>query len=220
MNETAYFTRTFIIADRQDITRRGLRGYISDIFGECPVKEVADKQALLRTLAETPKGVVILDYALFDIKEMEELLIIERRFPGISWLLFSSELSEEFIRRMSLEENTGMILKENSGEEIRSALTCAARGERFLCHQIANLLISAPDKSKTQNPLTATETDILRLIAHGKSVKEIAAERHSSIHTITTHKKNIFRKLGVNNIYEATKYALRAGLVDLMEYYI
>ena len=52
------------------------------------------------------------------------------------------------------------------------------------------------------------------------SVKEIAAERTSSVHTIITHKKNIFRKLEVNNVYEATKYALRAGLVELVEYYI
>lgn len=58
------------------------------------------------------------------------------------------------------------------------------------------------------------------MIARGKSVKEIAAERFSSTHTIITHKKNIFRKLGVNNVYEATKYAIRAGIVEMMEYYI
>lgn len=58
------------------------------------------------------------------------------------------------------------------------------------------------------------------LIASGFSAKEIAAKRVSSIHTITTHKKNIFRKLGVNNIYEATRYAFRVGLIELVEYYI
>jgi DNA-binding NarL/FixJ family response regulator len=54
----------------------------------------------------------------------------------------------------------------------------------------------------------------------GKSVREIAEERISSVHTIATHKKNIFRKLEVNNIHEATKYALRSGLIDSMDYYI
>jgi DNA-binding NarL/FixJ family response regulator len=58
------------------------------------------------------------------------------------------------------------------------------------------------------------------MIARGLSVKEIAQERVSSIHTIVTHKKNIFRKLEVNNVYEATKYALRAGLVEMVEYYL
>jgi DNA-binding NarL/FixJ family response regulator len=62
--------------------------------------------------------------------------------------------------------------------------------------------------------------EILRMIARGMTVKEIAAERVSSIHTIVTHKKNIFRKLEVNNVHEATKYALRAGLVEMVEYYL
>lgn len=68
--------------------------------------------------------------------------------------------------------------------------------------------------------LTRTEQEILRLIALGHSVKEIAAMRCNSEYTISTHKKNIFSKLGVNNAHDATKYALRTGLIDLVEYYI
>ena len=68
--------------------------------------------------------------------------------------------------------------------------------------------------------MTPTEREVLRLIASGKTVKEIAALRNSSVHTIITHKKNLFRKLEVNNVYEATKYALKAGLIELVEYYI
>ena len=68
--------------------------------------------------------------------------------------------------------------------------------------------------------LTKTETEILKEIALGMTTKEIAEKRFSSFHTVNTHRKNIFRKLGVNNVHEATKYALRAGLVDSAEYYI
>lgn len=68
--------------------------------------------------------------------------------------------------------------------------------------------------------LTPSEREILRLIALGHTVKEIAAMRHNSEYTITTHKKNIFGKLGVTNAHDATKYALRTGLIDLVEYYI
>lgn len=113
-----------------------------------------------------------------------------------------------------------MILKENAREEIQAALTGAVRQERFLCHQITDLLLAKPARPEIPTVLTPTEEEILRMIARGKSVKEIAHERTSSIHTITTHKKNIFRKLGINNVYEATKYALRAGLIELVEYYI
>lgn len=211
---------TFIIADNQDITRRGMHGYISDIFGECSTEDVADKRELVRTLMNHGRALVILDYALFDMNGVEELLIIEKRFPDVRWLLFSNELAENFIRRMSIEKSFGMVLKENSGEEIRSALICMAGGERFLCHQITNLLVSNSCKQEEHSVLTATETDILKLVARGKSVKEIALERTSSVHTIITHKKNIFRKLGINNVYEATRYAVRAGLVEMVEYYI
>ncbi len=68
--------------------------------------------------------------------------------------------------------------------------------------------------------LTSTEREILRLIALGHSVKEIAAMRCNSEYTISTHKKNIFSKLGVTNAHDATKYALRTGIIDLVEYYI
>ena len=63
-------------------------------------------------------------------------------------------------------------------------------------------------------------SNILKEIALDKTTKEIAAEKNLSFHTINSHRKNIFRKLGVNNVHEATKYAMRAGIVDLAEYYI
>ena len=68
--------------------------------------------------------------------------------------------------------------------------------------------------------LTKTELQILKEIALGKTTKEIALEKFVSFHTVNTHRKNIFRKLWVNNVHDAVKYALRAGIVDLMEYYI
>ncbi len=210
----------FIIADNQAITRQGLHGYITESFSGCTLVDVADKQELLSALKVYNAGTVVLDYTLFNFSSAEELLIVVKRFEDVYWILFSNELSDDFIRRMTVEQRVGMILKENSGEEIRTALLCASRKERYLCHQITNLLIVGDHKRTPHSLLTATEVEVLKLIAHGKSVKEIANERNSSTHTIITHKKNIFRKLEVNNVHEATKYALRAGLVDLVEYYI
>lgn len=81
--------------------------------------------------------------------------------------------------------------------------------------------VAANEKVETEpTPLTRSEIEILRLIARGLSVKEIASNRNLSAHTVVTHKKNIFRKLRVSSVHEATRYALRAGLVDPIEYYI
>ena len=211
---------SFILADNQDITRVGLRGYITDLYTKVECVNASTKETLVAELLKAPKSVVVLDYTLFDLNNYEELLNIAERFPEAQWILFSNELSEKFIHRMSQEKNFSMVLKECEGMEIISSLQCAARGGRYFCQQITNLLVMGATKPDGQNSLTATELEILKLIAHGMSVKEIAAERFSSIHTITTHKKNIFRKLGVNNVYEVTKYALRAGLVEMAEYYI
>jgi DNA-binding CsgD family transcriptional regulator len=69
-------------------------------------------------------------------------------------------------------------------------------------------------------PLTPTEIEVLKSIAQSKSSQTVADERNLSIHTIATHRKNIFRKISVNNVLEATKYAVQIGIIDMTEYYI
>lgn len=215
--------RILIIADNQDITKAGIL-YLTDRIPDFPlVTEAADKQELLQLLQRYPQAVVLLDYTLFDLAGADELLIIQERFKQVSWILFSDELSEDFIRRILFSsEAFSIVLKDASSDEIQAALQSALRSERFICQQIHHLL---SNKNLIREPkehpvLTFTEKEILKAIALGKTTKEIASERFSSIHTITTHRKNIFRKLEVNNVHEATKYALRAGIVDTTEYYI
>lgn len=211
---------SFILADNQDISRAGLHAYISEVFTNTSTHEVSTKKELIAALTDIADCVVVLDYTLFDLRGVEDLLVIRARFPRARWVLFSNELSEDFIRKLCALGNVSIVLKENAGEEIKLALKCTARGEHYLCHQITGLIAGGFATKGEHSGLTATEIEILKLIAKGATVKEMAAERCSSTHTIITHKKNIFRKIGVNNVYEATKYALRAGLVEVMEYYI
>lgn len=212
---------TFIIADNQDITRAGLHYYIASIEPTGSIIVVKTKQELISALIGCcGTTIVILDYTIFNIASIDELLVIEKRFPTCHWIIFSHELSENLIYRLSVEESISLLLKESARDEIVSALRYAVEHERYICHQITNLLVAKPSVSPNKSNLTVAETEILKLIALGKSVKEIAAIRTSSIHTIITHKKNIFRKIEVNNVHEATKYALRAGLIEMMEYYI
>jgi Response regulator containing a CheY-like receiver domain and an HTH DNA-binding domain len=214
--------RLLIVADNQDITRMGLM-YLCKNMGVQRVIEAKEKNALLKGLTLTPDAAVVLDYTLFDLVSADELLILQERFSEASWLLFSDELSEEFIRRILYgSENSSIVMKDAALEEISEALSAAMKSERFVCSRIISLLAhhDATERGEGRSLLTATEKEILKLIALGRTTKEIAAERFSSIHTIATHRKNIFRKLEVNNIHEATKYALRAGIIDVSDYYI
>lgn len=210
---------TFIVADNQDITRAGISYFIMREFPQNKIVEAHDKQTLVASLM-TEGNVAVVDYSLMDFGSVEEFLVIVKRFPHVGWLVFSNEMSETLMRRLSVEENICIVMKDSSGNEIRAALVSASRCERYLCQQTANMLIASAGRHDTQDLLTPTEIEVLRLIAHGLSVKEIANQRNSSIHTIITHKKNIFRKLEINNVYEATKYAIRAGLIEMAEYYI
>lgn len=154
-------------------------------------------------------------------------MVLHERFKEADWLLFSDELSLPFLRQVLFSSMAfGVALKDNSKEEILTALQCASRKERFICNHVSNLLLagngsSSPTHSTIKDDLlTTAERSILKEIALGKTTKEIAAERNLSFHTVNSHRKNIFRKLGVNNAHEATKYAMKAGIVDLVEYYI
>jgi DNA-binding NarL/FixJ family response regulator len=113
------------------------------------------------------------------------------------------------------------VFKDGPLSELHEALQAVGRHTRYLSQRALETIITQQQEDdKADNILTQTEREIVKSIALGKTTKEIAAERFSSIHTVTTHRKNIFRKLGINTAHEAVKYALRAGLIDPSEFYI
>ena len=219
--------REFIIADNQDITKAGMMFLLSRHKDTALLLEADNKAELIQQLRLHPGAVVILDYTSFDFVSSDELIVLHERFKEADWLLFSDELSIGFLRQVLFSSMSfGVVLKDNSKEEILTALQCASRKERFICNHVSNLLLSGNSQTSLLHPiqqndlLTPAERSILKEIALGKTTKEIAVERNLSFHTINSHRKNIFRKLGVNNAHEATKYAMKAGIVDLVEYYI
>ena len=209
--------REFIIADNQDITKAGMMFLLSSQKDTALLLEADNKAELVQQLRLHPQAVVILDYTLFDFSGADELIVLHERFKEADWLLFSDELSMEFLRQVLFSSMAfGVVLKDNSKEEILSALQCASRKERFICNHVSNLLLSGSNAS----PVRHTLKDDLLTPAERSVLKEIAPEKNLSFHTVNSHRKNIFRKLGVNNVHEATKYAMKAGIVDLVEYYI
>jgi len=214
--------KNVILADNQDITRAGLLYFLKQTAGEMHLMEAFSKKELLAELTTSQDALVIIDYTLYDLTGPDNLLNLSARFKHAHFLLFSEELSENFLRTVIPGCDTiSVLFKDATQDEIQAALNLTLKEERYLSTRATNLLMGKRISIVTkENTLTNTEQDILRLLALGKTTKEIAQKRFSSVHTITTHRKNIFRKLEVNTVYEATKYALRAGVVDSAEYYI
>ena len=213
---------TYIIADNQELTRLAVENIVRQ-DEDNSIYRATDKAGLTELLKAHESAVVVLDYALFDFIDENQLLIISERFSMTSWVLISDELTEQFLQSIILASHAfSVVFKDGTVRELREALRAAAHHQRYICPRATEVMLRQSHQEEEENLglLTATELEIVRAIARGKTTKEIAAERFSSVHTITTHRKNIFRKLKVNTAHEVVKYALRAGLVDQSEFYI
>lgn len=211
----------YILADNQELTRFALENLLQQ-DETAVVYRAFDKAGLVALLKEHESAIVILDYTLFDFTDEDQLLIVAERFALSQWVLLSDELTSRFLRRVVYSSHQfSVVFKDGPLQEVREALQAASRHNRYISQRALEAIISQQQEDDEQpSVLTSTETEIVKAIAQGKTTKEIASERFSSIHTITTHRKNIFRKLGVNTAHEVVKYALRAGLIDSSEFYI
>jgi DNA-binding NarL/FixJ family response regulator len=213
-------TRNYIIADNQELTGFAIQSLLKRDENHAVYRAV-DKAGLIQLLKEHEDSVVFLDYTLFDFADEDQLLIVAERFSLSEWILISDELTPQFIRRVVYSSHQfSVVFKDGPMSEIREALQAVSQHNRYLSQRALETIIAQQQEEEIPSILTQTETEIVKAIALGKTTKEIAAERFSSIHTITTHRKNIFRKLGINTAHEAVKYALRAGLIDPSEFYI
>ena len=213
----------YILADNQELTRFALENLIRQRSqnGEVDIYRAVDKAGLVQLLKEHENAVVLLDYTLFDFADEDQLLIIAERFALSEWILISDELTPQFLRRVVYASHQfSIVFKDGSMKDIRDALDAVSRHNRHISQRALEVIINHQQEDEQPSVLTSTETEIVKAIAQGKTTKEIANERFSSVHTITTHRKNIFRKLGINTAHEVVKYALRAGLIDSSEFYI
>ena len=212
--------KIFIIADNQELTRFALESLLSG-NKEDEVYKAYDRAGLVALLKEHESAVVLLDYTLFDFADADQLLIVAERFSLSEWILISDDLTPQFLRRVVYSSHQfSAVFKDGPLSEVREALNMVRHHTRYLSQRVLETIITQHQEDEVPSILTTTEKEIVKAIALGKTTKEIAAERFSSIHTITTHRKNIFRKLRINTAHEAVKYALRAGLIDPSEFYI
>ena len=214
--------KTYILADNQFITNEGIVTLLKKlrIHNIVSVRKMSELQEKLSIF---PDAIVVLDYTLFDFVSMQQMLIVKAAAKESMWILFSNELGEPFLRYILLSDPTiSVVMKNDSEEEITTALQNAIYEASYVCEYVEQILRSDNSANTDATPvnLTASEKIILHEIALGKTTKEIAYEKNLSFHTVNSHRKNIFRKLAVNNVHEAVKYAIRAGILDVAEYYI
>lgn len=216
--QSCHKMNTFILADNQELSCYALESLLRQNERN-KLRRAVNRCNLLKELAAQENSVVLLDYSLFDFTGVEELLVLTERFVLTHWVLVDAELPMTLLRRVLYEsQSISVVFKDSPLSTFREALHSAAEGRRFICQPAMELLLSGSQTPAEPAPLTATELAIAKAIAHGKTTKEIAAERFSSFHTVTTHRKNIFQKLKVNTAHDLMRYALHAGWIDASEF--
>lgn len=213
-----------ILADNQPITAYAIEHLAREKKDNLIVEYASNYSELLRLVRESNQNTAIfLDYTLFDFQSQEQLTILADNTNKYTiWLLVSDELTSNFLKYVLYNtENIGVVYKDADINTLRTAVGNTMDGMQYISQQVTQTLLRKASKEEQhKDDLTQTEREVLRLIVQGKTTKEIAAERFSSINTINSHRKNIFRKLNVNCVHDAMKYAIRSGLVEESEFYI
>lgn len=212
-----------IIADSQYLTAESLKKLIDSIKG-CIYSGRVDTYAdLNRMLRSRNAGLLIIDYRLNDFEDIEDLHKVILEYPNMVILIIANHLCNHEIIYLTKVGINNIVYKTAGPEEINLAINATIKKKKYFSGEVLDLLVR---NTRTRNEiyesvnLTQSEKDIIRLIADGLTTKEIAVKKHISFHTVTTHRKNIFRKLNVNNASELLMHAVRGGLIDHIEYYI
>lgn len=207
-----------LIADHQQLTAAGLLHYLQE-REDVSVLGVVDEASDLPTLLmDHAPDLLVVDYDLDGYIRREDLAAVKKYSPGTNILVISSDNNKGSILQVLQLGVIGYVTKHCSREEIMMAITSVARGEKFYCNKILDIIMEkhfspATNETASQAALTARETEILTLLASGYSTQNVADELHLSPHTVHTHRKSIIRKLGIKSPTEFVIYALDFGLI-------
>jgi len=212
-----------IIADPQFLIVESLKSLLLADQRFSITAVVSSKAELLKALNGFDKGLLITDFALMDYHGVAELKKISHSHPEIFILILTNSLTKSEFSELSSSGFKDFIYKTADREEILAAIDLTLKGKKYYSEEILDLMVeSRKNKQVIENPgrLTTAEIEIVKLISNGLTAKEIAQKRYISFHTVNTHRKNIFRKLGVSNASELIMVAIKAGWIDNIEYYI
>ena len=206
-----------LIADNQPLTAAGLRHFLGDRDDVTVVGVVDSAADLSSQLQEHTPDLLVVDYDLNGYLGREDLAEVKKHSPGTNILVISSDNNKAGILQVLQLGVIGYVTKHCSREEIMMAVTTVAKGEKFYCNKILDIIMekhfSATPAEVTPTVLTARETEILTLLASGYSTQKVADELHLSPHTVHTHRKSIIRKLNIKSPTEFVIYALDFGLI-------
>ncbi len=205
-----------VLADDHGLFRAGVRRLLEDMGGVEVVGEAADGLALLELLKTTTPDLVLLDISMPKLRGLEAIREIKKLCPQTQVLMLTMHKEEEYLSQALAAGASGYLLKQEADPELIKAVERLRAGRTYLSPQIGEMV---PDLLRRQQEpgggvkevLSHREREILKLLAEGKTSKEIAALLYISLRTVQNHRANIMRKLNVHRTADLVKYALNKG---------
>ena len=204
------------IADAHFVVREGLKYVFSHdkqlkVVGEC-----SDGKDIPKLLKEN-LDVLVFDYDHADYISFEDLQKVFRVAPDMHVLVISAHTDTTTVNRIIRQPIKGLLSKECSEAEILDAVRATAKGDKFYCNRILDVVTESKKDGAgddcSPTVLSQREVEVVEYIAQGLTAAEVADKMCLSVHTINTHRKNIFKKLGVNSTTELVRYALKTALI-------
>jgi DNA-binding NarL/FixJ family response regulator len=206
-----------VVADDHAVVRRGLVQILSDAEGITVVGEASNAAEVLGTLRQTPCDVLLLDISMPGKNGIEALKVIRQEFPRVRTLIVSMYSEDQFAVRALKSGASGYLTKQAPPERVVEAVQRVASGRRYVTPELAELLASTVGHEGDVAPhqlLSDREFEVLRLIASGKQLSEIAELLALSPKTVSVYRARLLEKMKLTSNAALTHYAIRNGLVE------
>jgi DNA-binding NarL/FixJ family response regulator len=206
-----------VLADDHVMVRQGIRKIIEENPDMEVVAEASDGSELFEVLRNVTAHLAILDITMPTISGIEATKRIKAIYPQLKVLILTMHKGKELLEHAFSAGANGYLLKEDAPRELLNAIRTIQQGEIYMSPLILPYLkefyVQRHQKINGPDLLTARETEVLKLVAEGKSSKEIAVILCLSIRTVDNHRSNIMKKLNITKNTDLVRYAISMGYI-------
>ncbi len=213
-------TIRILLADDHTVVRKGLRLLLEGQPGFEVVGDAADGRAAVTLAEETSPDVVVMDIAMPALNGIEAARQIAAKVPSAAVVFLSMHSDESYVLKALKSGARGYLLKDSAEEDLINAVVAVSEGKAFFSPAISKMLVEdylrqMQDRhlEDSYDLLTTREREVLQLLAEGRSNKDVATLLNLSLHTVETHRANIWQKLNLHNQAELILYAIRKGVI-------
>jgi DNA-binding NarL/FixJ family response regulator len=217
MKREVSMTIRILLADDHAVVRQGLKMFLELDTDLVVVGEAENGEQALQLAFSLSPDVVLMDLLMPVMDGISAIKVIRSQIPDIEIIALTSVLEDASVMGAMRAGATGYLLKDTQADELCRAIKAAAAGQVQLSPKVAARLMREVQAPQSPEKLTERETDVLRLLALGKSNKEIALDLFIGEKTVKTHVSSILGKLGVPSRTQAALHAVRIGLVSIKE---